>query len=432
MDASPLRQRNFALLWSAGLIAVAGDWVLRIALPIYVLRLTGSLLATSAMVAASLAPVLLVGLVAGAYVDRWDRRMVMIVTRVAQGVLLLPLVFVEGTGRLWIVYAVAFTQSTLVQFFAPAENAMLPRLVKPEQLTAANSLNALNNNLGRLIGPAVGGVAAATLGLGQVAMINIGTFMVAAIMIALVRGSYTAARHRSTRLRHELAEGFGVIRRSRTIMAILGICAVTAVGEGVMGSLFAAFVIGPLDAGASVLSWLMSAQAVGGVFGGLAGARFAARIRPARLVAVSLISFGSVDLVIFNYPRWSTVLWPELAMFMLVGIPAVLGTAALMTLLQTQVADSHLGRVFSVALVIEAVFGILGAALAGTLGERIGIINMLTIQGLGYFLAGVAFALIIGWPLRGSRSAPAGAGADVVADRASTSDRSGATHAFVR
>src|SRR3990170_1488040 len=71
---SVLRQRNFGLLWMAGLISLAGDWMLRIALPIYVYRLTGSALATSTMLIAGMLPDLLFGSIAVVFVDRWDRK----------------------------------------------------------------------------------------------------------------------------------------------------------------------------------------------------------------------------------------------------------------------------------------------------------------------------------------------------------------------
>src|SRR5690349_13694535 len=74
-----LRQRNFALLWFGGLISLAGDYMLYIALPLYIYNLTGSVLATSAMLIARLAPAIVFGSLAGVFVDRWDRRRTMIV-----------------------------------------------------------------------------------------------------------------------------------------------------------------------------------------------------------------------------------------------------------------------------------------------------------------------------------------------------------------
>src|SRR5579872_2894603 len=169
-----LRQRNFALLWSGGLISLAGDWVLMIGLPIYVLILTHSVLATSLMMIAARLPNLLFGVVAGVFVDRWNRQRIMVVGDVLSALWLLPLLFVTSADRVWLVYIVAFVESSIEQFFVPAENAMVPNLVSKEQLVAANSLSALSSNLARLIGPALGGVVAGFFGLPGIVIVEIG------------------------------------------------------------------------------------------------------------------------------------------------------------------------------------------------------------------------------------------------------------------
>src|SRR6201986_749013 len=97
-----LRQRNFALLWFGSLISFVGDWVLLIALPVYIYDLTGSTLATGAMFIAQTLPRLLFGSLAGVFVDRWDRRWTMIVANLACTAVL-P---VHSVADLWIVYLI--------------------------------------------------------------------------------------------------------------------------------------------------------------------------------------------------------------------------------------------------------------------------------------------------------------------------------------
>ena len=86
-----LRQRNFALLWFGGLISFAGDWALIIALPVFVYDLTGSTLATGAMFIIQILPRVLLAPVAGVFVDRWDRKRVMVISDIIRGVILLSL-----------------------------------------------------------------------------------------------------------------------------------------------------------------------------------------------------------------------------------------------------------------------------------------------------------------------------------------------------
>ncbi|WP_064741777.1 MFS transporter [Hamadaea tsunoensis] len=395
MHFAPLRRRNFALLWWAGLMSIAGDWTLRIALPFYVLRLTGSPLATSGVVAAGLAGVLVVGAAAGVYVDRWDRRRTMVIVSVLQAVSLLPLLAVHSAGSIWIVYVVTFAEAALGQFFAPAENALLPKLVGDDQLPAANALNTLNNNIGRLTGPALGGLLAAWLGLHGVALADAASFLLAAGMIALITGDHQPPATEKAGFRAEFVDGLRSIARSPLTIALLAIITVLSVGEGVMGSVFAIFVTGPLRGGSAQIGWLMSAQAAGGVLGGIAGTPIAARLRPGLLLSAGLIAFGLVDLAIFNYPRLSAEIWPGLVLFAVVGIPAVVTSAAFMTLLQREVGDAYMGRVYAVMLVGQSLAGLAGAGLAGWLTDRVGVLTMLTVQGACPVLCGVGFALFL-------------------------------------
>src|ERR671910_2993404 len=152
-----LRQRNFGLLWAAGLISLIGDWVLVVGLPIEVYARTGSTLATMGMVLASLIPAITLGSVAGVLVDRWDRRRLMIVVNVLLAVTLLPLLVIDALG-VWVAYVVLAAASCLAQLFEPAETALLPNLLEggdERDLVTANALNGLNNQLARIIGPAI-------------------------------------------------------------------------------------------------------------------------------------------------------------------------------------------------------------------------------------------------------------------------------------
>src|SRR6266566_2678910 len=102
-----LRQRNFALLWFAGLISLIGDWMLMIGLPIYVYILTRSTLATSTMFIAEIVPRLALGSVAGVFVDRWNRKRIMVITNLLLALGLLPLLLLHSIAWLWVVYGVA-------------------------------------------------------------------------------------------------------------------------------------------------------------------------------------------------------------------------------------------------------------------------------------------------------------------------------------
>lgn len=252
--------------------------MLHIALPLHVYALTGSTLATGGVVAANVGASLLVGAVAGVYVDRWDRRRTLVVGNLALAAIVAPLALVTTADRVWIVYVVAFCQAVAVQFVAPAEAALLPRLVPGELLPTANGLNALNNNLARLVGPVLGGFAA-SLGIEAVAGFDLASFVVAALLVAAIGGSHRADRVEERHVGAELADGLRLIRAPGVVAVLIGLLFVTSIGEGVMGALFAPFVVDALDGGAQELGWTMTAQAIGGIAYVIAGLLAAVLLR---------------------------------------------------------------------------------------------------------------------------------------------------------
>ena len=197
---SPLRERSFRRLWIAGLISDTGDWLLLVSLPILVYRYTGSTLGAAAAFLVQLAPPVLLAPVAGRVADRGDRRLTLTAISLAQAAALTPLLMVHGRTGLPLLYLVLVAQSALAAVFDPAKNALLPTLVPDDRLVSANSLVALNQNVGRLVGGSLGGVLLAVGGgLTLIVAADGVSFLIAAALIAglapAVAGR-TAARRR--------------------------------------------------------------------------------------------------------------------------------------------------------------------------------------------------------------------------------------------
>ena len=145
-------RRDLRLVLSAGIISLTGDWVLTIGLIYRVYAVTGSTVASALTMASSFAPQVLLGAVAGVFADRWDRKRTMIAANLLLAAGLLPLLLVHGAGQVWIVFVVMFAEGAVKQFFSPAEQAMVPRLVPDDELLAANALNGQVSNASRLAG----------------------------------------------------------------------------------------------------------------------------------------------------------------------------------------------------------------------------------------------------------------------------------------
>ena len=397
---SILRQRNFQRLWLGGLISMIGDWILIVGLPFEIYRRTGSTLATGAMVLAYLIPSIAVGSVAGVFVDRWDRKRLMVAINLVLAVALLPLLAIDALG-LWVAYAVLVLTSLLEQLFGPAEGALLPNLLEhpDDDLVTANALNGMNNHLARLIGPAIGGIVVATGGLLAVTIIDAVTFLVAAALIGSIRAPHTRPV-RADSLEHEAAsawrrlvkewrDGLGVVWRHPVLRAVLVFFAITRVGEGLTATLFVPWTTDVLGSDSAGYGALLSTQAIGGLAGAVIIGRMGSRIDPLRLLIVGATTFGLIDLVLFTYPVLFPFIGPALVGMVIVGVPGAAIMASISTLEQTQAADSHRGRVIGAMGAVAGLGSLIGAVAAGFLGEVLPVVLLLVVQGSGYVVGGL-------------------------------------------
>lgn len=273
-----LRHRDFTLLWSGGLIALAGNFMLITALPFFVYSLTGSALAAGLLFACYMAPSILFGSVAGVFVDRWDRKRTMVIANLLRAAALLPLLLVRSPDSVWVIYVALLVQASIGLFFSPAENALLPTLVGEEHLLAANALNAMNDNLARLLGPAVGGMLLGVLGLSAVTLANVATYLIAAGMIALIAAQAPPTRQVQADpearspwviVWHEWIAGLRLVRRSRIVTGLFVVMATAMVGGGIMNTLIVVFVQDIIGGDAVAFGWIITIGGIGGIGGGV-------------------------------------------------------------------------------------------------------------------------------------------------------------------
>lgn len=405
-----LRNANFARLWCAGLISQAGDWVLLIGLPIYVYILTRSLLATSITFAAGIIPQIVLGSVAGVFVDRWNRKRTLVVANLLLAVALLPLMLVRTPDHVWIVYIVIFAETCFEQFTVPAQNALLPVLVTEEQLVPANALNSLSSNLSRLIGPALGGVIAGFFGLSGIVVADTISFLLAVLVLTGIPASAAkgavpqrpAGDKPFASLRREWSDGLRVLFGSRTLWVLVATFTISALGEGVFGVLYPVFVYQALNGGALEIGELMSAQAVGGLLGGLMAGWLGQRLLSRWSIGLNWLAFGAISIAIYGAPAWLSlagvtlpVLWVEIGLFIAVGVSGVGVLTGSQSRLQISAPEAFLGRIFGILGTAMGLFMLVGTLVAGTVSNTLGVIPVLNIQAAGKLLAGVlALALL--------------------------------------
>jgi MFS family permease len=218
---------------------------------------------TSAVFIVEMLPPLFFGSVAGVFADRWDRRRALIIINGIQAVVLMPLLAVHSAAQLWIVYVVSLAEALLAVFAAPAESALLPRLVAEDQILTANSLGSLGVGLARLIGSPLGGVVVGVFSLSGVVVLDAVSFVFAALLIAGTRIAPALARAAEAApaaarsFRREWLAGLRIILGNRRIAILFTTQLLQSVAQGIFLILYriarkAAVPLGRADARACV------------------------------------------------------------------------------------------------------------------------------------------------------------------------------------
>src|SRR2546430_1078742 len=163
------RRRDFRLLGCALLTSILGDWLLLVAVPLFVFQRTHSSLATGATTVAIFVPRLLLGMVAGLVLDMTDRKRAVVLTHLAAAVVLTPLFAVAHVpGLLWVAYPVLFLLATASQTLITGRSTLVPNLVAREELPEANALVSTIEAAGRVAGPPIAGLLMPLSGLDAV------------------------------------------------------------------------------------------------------------------------------------------------------------------------------------------------------------------------------------------------------------------------
>lgn len=369
--AAPWRGNGgYQRLCAAVTVSEIGDWLLFIALPLYVLRVSGSALDTSTVFLAELIPAVVIGTVCGPLIDRWNPGRLLGGLTGLQTFVVLPLLWV-GPGSLWLIYAVAAAQAAFTSLTTPAQQAVVPLIVDPHQVSSANAMVEMASNAARLIGSPLGGVLLPTLGLRGLVIGDAATFLVGAALLVgpgrALSGSESTHPPATTGAWAAITDGWHVARASTTLLAALTVSFIAAVAQGLFLVLFVLFVLRSLHAGDQLVGLLRGVQAVGGVLGGLLIGTWAKQLRARTQAVWGLASFALISALCWNSPAFTTAPWWYIVLFIAVGVPATALSSGLITGTQQASPRRLRGRVLSLLGVAEALGQATGILAAGLL-----------------------------------------------------------------
>jgi MFS family permease len=385
----PLRSRNFALIWWAALVSNVGTWMQTVALGILVFARTGQPGWTGLVAAAGFLPIGLLAPVGGALADRLDRRRWLILTTLAEMTFATVLALLAATGHdpPELLVALSFLGGASGAIGFPAYQAMVPDLVPTEDLLGAVSLSSAQFNLGRVIGPALAGLALLTHNYGLVFGINAASFAAVVVALMMVRLPKPVPSSDEIGMVGRIVAGARAARAEPGCRAAIGLIAFVAL----LASPFIALVpamSGALDRGGISTSVgtaiLVTAQGIGAVGGALALPSLAERVGRRTMMRLALFSLPVV-LVLYGL---APTIW--LSALALVGVGAIYIAvlSGLNTVVQLRAPAELRGRILSIYMMGLGIVYPLGAVVQGAVADRTGVRGV-TVVGAVALMAGL-------------------------------------------
>ncbi len=381
---SIFRNRDFTYLWVGNLISQYGNGITSIAASILVFRETGSALSVGLMLIATSLPGFVFGLIAGVFVDRLDRKRIMLACEILRAILvfLIPVMLLHGIGWLYILVALS---ATVTQFFNPAHGSVLPDVASDQELAAANSMMSIAETGALGLGFATAGLITSRYPVEWAFYIDALTFLLSGLAILLVRIRPLEVEEETTSVRavaRNLRAGIQFIGDSRILRSTFMVIVPMAVLFGFYNSLLLPFADRALGATEFEYGLIEGLSMAGFVTGGLLMAAIADRLREGQWIAISFVGMGVASAI---YSRLTSV---PLAIVVgvvmaFMNVPSFIGRQLI---IQRNTTREVRGRVTSGYYVTRDVMFMLGMG-AAALADYVDIRLLILIEGL--LLAGL-------------------------------------------
>lgn len=348
-----LKSGDFLKLFIGQMGSEIGNGAMQLALPWLVLDITGSAFQLGFAYFWQFLPMLLFGVLGGVFVDRWDRRMTIVIVDVIRSLAFLSVAAIYYMDGLTVehIYAVIFIESSLANFFNPARAALMPNLVPPENLRPANSLMEVSRHIGFLVAPIAGGIIVNSLGPASIMLMNGVTFALSGFTVFLIKWRQPARtlstitsegfRNSVSLVIEQTKEGIRSIGRARLLQLsiLLGFSLNMIVAP--IQVLLPLFVRDVKNAEADYLTLLVAGLLVGLITGSLTAPLTARRVGLGRLTIAAILLLG----LVISVAAWPAGLYPPVAAMVFAGLAIGSLNVAQTTMLQSSTTDEDRGRV---------------------------------------------------------------------------------------
>ena len=366
------RHRNFRLFWFGQTLSLIGTWMQVMAQGWVALALSNSAFLVGLVASAQSFPVLLLSLHAGVIVDRTDKMRLLKVAQTLLGLQAAVLWWFMWSGRLtvgWLL-ALATANGLISAFEIPTRQSLVIELVGREDLPGAIALNSSGFNLARIIGPSIGAIVIAKLGLSWCFGVNALSYVTVLVGLFLIRlPAWTAPEHLVAPL-EGIREGIRYMRDTPAISALMRLVTVYSVLGIPYLTLMPVMARDRLDLGAGGYGALLACVGIGGVAGALCLAAIGDRVSRGRLLRIASYAFSAL-LIAFSLVRSATLAYPVL---LGVGFTMILNNAVANSTLQSLVPNELRGRLMAAySFIVVGLSSVAGSLIAGTVAHVIGV-----------------------------------------------------------
>jgi MFS family permease len=391
-----LANRDFTLLWFGQLGSEIGNGAVQLALPWLVLDLTGSALQLGLAYFFLFSPMLLFGVLGGVFVDRWDRRLTIVVVDVLRAAAFLSVAVIYYMGSLTVehIYAVLFLESSLANFFNPARAALLPNLIDRENIRAANSLMEVSRSIGFLVAPVAGGLIVDWLGPASIMLIDGVTFALSAVTVFFISWRppprdvqpSESWRHAVEMVIDQTKDGLAAIGRERLLQVCMTLGFALNLIVAPVQLLLPLFVREVKDAEADYLTFLVAGLLVGLIAGSLMAPTAARRFGLGRMTIAAVLTLG----VVISAAAWPSGLYLPIAAMLIAGIAIGSLNVAQTSMLQSSTTDDERGRVSAAYYTFSLGVRPFGFLAMGALASTVDIRILFTVLGVLALAVGAA------------------------------------------
>lgn len=390
-----INNKDFLFLWLGHSISIFGDSVYSIAVMWYVMLVTGSTVQMGISLIFSQVPIVLLSPIAGVIADRFNRKKILIICDIISGILI-GVVFIlslSGLLKIWIIYAISFLIASIGAFFSPSINAVIPSIVKKEDLPVANSMNQLTRFSCGIVGPALAGILIAVTGVKILFIINSVSFIISSIFEIFINVPPVSKDKEKTNNNliksfiEDLKEGFIYCVNTKVIFFFM-----------IVAGIIVNFLTAPLDiyipiysskilkSNSSAYGLLIAIIAVGGIASSLISPIITKKIKHYYLLTIGVAGEG---IFMISFALSKNLITAAISLLLL-GCSFGITNSSLSIIMQTLIPNEIMGRVSSVFGMIAGATVPLGYFIGGIISKMYVVTSIVLASGIIVTIAGIS------------------------------------------